>query len=71
MRMLLSSHALGVSIVLHSCLHKVFIDGRQDGARGVEACIEKHLVRLDLKGTEITVSQYNWQSKITYFNALR
>lgn len=58
-RMIPSSHALGVAIVFHSGLHKVLIDGGQNGKVGIEACIEKHLVRLNLEGTAFTVSQCN------------
>ena len=55
-RMLLLSHTFGVAVVLHSCLHKVLIDGRQNCKAGIEACVEEHLVGLDLEGTAIAVS---------------
>lgn len=55
--MLHASHALGVAIVLHSCLHEILIDGRQNGNGGIEACVEEHLVCLDLEGTALIVSQ--------------
>lgn len=50
--MLPASHALGVAIVLHSCLHEILIDGRQNCNGGVEACVEEHLVYLDLEGIQ-------------------
>ena len=65
------SHAFSIAIVFHSCLDKVLIDGRQNCKAGIEACIEKHLVRLDLVGTTIAVSQCSRPPKLTYFNTLR
>lgn len=56
MRMLALSHTFGVAVVLHSCLHKVLIDGRQNGRAGIEACVEEHLMSLDLEGAAIAVS---------------
>lgn len=56
MGLLFSSHALGISIELHSCLHKILIDGRQNCQRGIEICIEEHLMRLNLEGTAVLVS---------------
>lgn len=56
--MLRSSHALGVATVLHSYFDKVLVYGRQDCKAGIKACIEKHLVRLDLEGTVTAVSRY-------------
>ena len=70
MRML-PSHALGVPIVLHSCLQKVLIDGRQNCYSEIEARIKEHLVRLDLEGTAVTVSLGNSPGQSTYFIALR
>ena len=71
MRMLPSSHALGVPIVLHGCLYKVLVDGRQNRDSRIEVCIEEHSVRLDLEGTKIALSQRSRLPESTYFNALR
>lgn len=70
--MIRSSHALGVPVVLHSCLYKVLVDGRQHCHSRIEICIEEHLLRLDLQGTKFTVSQRKTRPpEYTYFSTLR
>ena len=52
-----SSHAFCVSMVFHSCLQEILVDSPQHCDSGIEVCIEKHPMRLDLKRTALVVSQ--------------
>ena len=44
-------HAFGIPVKFHCRLHKVLVDGGQDGVQRVEICVEEHFVSLDLEGT--------------------
>ena len=42
-------HALYVAIILHGCFDEILVNGREDCGWGVEVCVEKHFMRLDLE----------------------